>query len=123
MGAAGALLASGPIGQVAGMGAAIAGIASMFSSIETASGSTVGTNDGSAEEKINPYIQLVVEEFVSRIEPENLTAIAGSPCSKVMSLATLTGYVQTCGASVSVNANSNVIDKLNIALDTGIYLE
>ena len=123
MGAAGALLATTPVGQVAGMGAAIAGIASMFSSIETASGSTVGTNDGSAEEKINPYIQLVVEEFASRIEPENLTAIAGSPCSKVMSLATLTGYVQTCGASVSVNANSNVIDKINIALDTGIYLE
>lgn len=123
MGAAGALLATTPVGQVAGMGAAIAGVASMFSSIETASGSTVGTNDGSAEEKINPGIQLVVEEFASRIEPSNLTLIAGSPCSKVMSLATLTGYVQTCGASVSVNANSNVIDKINIALDNGIYLE
>lgn len=122
-GAAAVALATGPAGIVVGIGAAIAGLAGMVSASETTSGSTIGSNDGSCEEKINQSISLTVEEFASAIEPASLTAIAGRPCNKVRSLSGLTGYVQTVGASVSVNANSNVIDKLNTALDNGIYIE
>ena len=121
-GAATVALATGPVGIAAGIGAAIAGLAGAVTASETTSGSTIGSNDGSAEEKINNTIILTVEEYESHIEPSNLLTIAGRPCSKVRSLSGLTDYVQTCGASVSVNANSNVIDNLNAALDTGIYI-
>lgn len=117
------MFATGPVGIVAGTAGAIASTASMMGATQESSGSTVGTNDGSCEELINPSIVLTVEEYGSNIEPDNLTAISGRPCCKVRSLTGLTGYVQTSGASVSVNANSNVIDRLNAALDAGLYIE
>lgn len=122
-GAAAVALATGPVGIAAGIGGAIAGFAGMVSASEESSGSVTGTNDGSIEESINSSIVLTVEEYESRIEPDNLTAVAGRPCGKVRSLAGLTGYVQTVGASVSVNANSAIIDALNEALDAGLYIE
>ena len=117
------MFATGPVGIVAGAAGAIAGVASMFNATQESTGATVGTNDGSCEEIINPSIVLTVEEYGSNIEPDNLTAVSGRPCGKVRSLAGLTGYVQTSGASVTVNANSNVIDNLNAALDAGLYIE
>lgn len=122
-GAAAVAVSTGPVGMIAGIGGAIAGIAGMISATSESSGTAIGTNDGSSEEKVRKSIQLTVEEYESAIEPETLTAIAGRPCGKVLSLANLTGYVQTVGASVSVNATSDIIDALNAALDEGLYLE
>lgn len=121
--ATGIALATTGVGIAAGAIGAIAGIAQTFSAGIDSSGSTIGTNDGSAEEHINNEISLTVEEYDSLIEPSNLTALAGRPCGKVRSLTGLTGFVQTIGASIAVNANSNVIDNLNTALDAGIYIE
>lgn len=119
-----AALAFGPAGiGIAGACGAIAATASMLGATEESSGSTVGTNDGSIEEEINDSIVLTVEEYTSNVEPATLTAIAGRPCGKVRSLTDLSGYVQTSGASISVNANSNVIDEINALLDNGIYIE
>ena len=85
--------------------------------------STIGSFNGGYGEILGTNFVLVVQKHLSNIEPENLRAIEGLPCAKVRSLAGLSGYVQTSGASVSVNANSAVIDNLNSALDAGIYIE
>lgn len=114
---------TGGVAAVAGIAGAIASTASMLNASQESTGNTIGTNDGSLEEEINNSIVLLVEEYASNIEPTSLTAISGRPCGKVRSLTGLSGYVQTNGASVSVNANSNVIDRLNEALDEGIYIE
>lgn len=85
--------------------------------------STIGSFNGGYGEFLGTNFVLTVQKHLSNIEPENLRAIEGLPCAKVRSLSGLSGYVQTSGASVAVNANSNVIDKLNAALDAGIYIE
>ena len=85
--------------------------------------STIGSFNGGYGELLGTNFVLTVQKHLSNIEPENLRAIEGLPCAKVRSLSGLSGYVQTSGASVAVNANSNVIDKLNAALDAGIYIE
>lgn len=85
--------------------------------------STIGSFSGGYGEYLGTNFILTVQKHLSHIEPENLRAIEGLPCAKVRSLTGLTGYVRTSGASVAVNANSNVIDKINSYLDAGIYIE
>lgn len=122
--AAGALMfASAPATIAAGIAGSIAGFASLISATEQASSSTIGTNDGSCEEKLNSNIQLTVEEFDSHIEPSSLLTLSGGVCGKVRSLTGLSGYVKTEGAQVDLIATSNIIDELNTQLDNGIYIE
>lgn len=122
-GGAGVVLATGPVGIAAGIGAAIAGFAGMISATEESSGSAIGTNDGSAEEKINYYISLSVEEYDSNIDPSNLTVKVGRPCGKVRSLSGLTGYVQTEGFQLEAPYDSLVLAQVNEGLNSGIYIE
>lgn len=120
---AAALATSSPVGMVAGIGAAIAGVAGMFSAIEEQSVSNVGSCDGSASELLTSSITLTVKEYASRIEPSNLNELAGRPCHKVRSLTGLTGYVQTAGFSANVKATQGVIEEINRLMDSGVYIE
>lgn len=122
-GAAAAALATGPVGMVAGIGAAIAGVAGMFSALEEQSVSNVGSCDGSASELLTASISLTVKEYASRIEPDNLTELAGRPCHKVRSLTGLSGYVQTAGFSADIDTLQNVIEEINTLMDSGVYIE
>lgn len=56
-------------------------------------------------------------------EPENMRAIVGNALNKVVSLSTLTGYVQCYGASVNAQATSGEISMINEYLNSGIYIE
>ena len=86
-------------------------------------GSVVGSFGGSFGEFLSTYFILTVEKHKSRIEPSNLTAFAGRPCGKVRSLTGLSGFVQTEGFSIDIDANSDVIKSINSKLDAGIYIE
>ena len=109
--------------MVAGIGAAIAGVAGMFSALEEQSVSNVGSCDGSASELLTASISLTVKEYASRIEPDNLTELAGRPCHKVRSLTGLSGYVQTAGFSADIDTLQNVIEEINTLMDSGVYIE
>lgn len=122
-GAAMAALATGPTGLAVGIGAAIAGVAGMFSATYERDVSNTGTCDGSCAELLSTEILLTVKEYASRIEPSNLNQLAGRPCNKVRSLTGLSGYIQTAGFSVDVSALSSIRDEINNLMDNGVYIE
>lgn len=122
-GAATVALATGPVGIAAGIGAAVAGLAGMISAASESTNSTIGTNDGSAEEVINNSIKLTVEEYNSNIEPSNLTTKVGRPCGKVRSISGLTGFVQTEGFEVEAPFDASILAKVNEGMNSGLYLE
>ena len=56
-------------------------------------------------------------------EPENMRAVVGNALNKVVSLSTLTGFVQCYAASVTAPATSGEIAIINDYLNSGIYIE
>lgn len=57
------------------------------------------------------------------VAPSNVSAVFGTPTNAVMALSTITGYVQTVGASVSGDMELTEKKKINSMLDSGIYIE
>lgn len=81
-----------------------------------------GYSGGYGEVLINNYEFYSITND-SRIEPSSLTALFGRPCKKVTALTNLTGYVQTVGFSIAVEAIAEVRNMINKAMDSGVYLE
>lgn len=59
----------------------------------------------------------------TNVEPSNFTAAIGRCLNQVVSLGSLSGYVQTVGASVSSYADNTVLERINSYLDGGCFLE
>lgn len=57
------------------------------------------------------------------VPPANVSAVFGTPTNAVVLLSTITGYVQTVGASVDCDAELQEKTKINSMLDNGIYIE
>lgn len=57
------------------------------------------------------------------IEPSSVSAAIGTPTMAVKQIGTLSGYVQTCSASVNVSAYDDIRNEINSALDGGIFYE
>lgn len=56
-------------------------------------------------------------------EPQGSAATHGIPLFKTVSLGTLSGYVQTRGASVSGAFHAGQYDRVNALLDSGVFIE
>ena len=56
-------------------------------------------------------------------DPENMRDVVGNALNKVVSLSTLTGFVQCYAASVTAPATSGEIAIINDYLNSGIYIE
>lgn len=71
-----------------------------------------------------PYITMT-EIAVDTEDPDNANWIAtkGRPVGYVAQINTYSGYVQTIGASVSLDADKEEIETVNRMLDSGIYYE
>lgn len=121
VGTAGVALGSG-LTMAAGASAISSGI-SAFSKFTQKSNTLIGGYNGSYGEFIYKDFYLSVVEQGSRIEPSNLTELYGNPCSKVLSLSNLSGYVETIGFSIDISAPSVIRDMINSAVDNGIYIE
>lgn len=81
-----------------------------------------GFGGGFGEEIISGY-SITAITFDSQTEPDELRELYGRPCYKVLSLATLTGYVQTIGFSIDISAPDSIKVAINEAMDNGVYLE
>jgi len=57
------------------------------------------------------------------VSPASVSAVKGTPYNGVMSLAGVSGYVQTSGASVDIAGYGNEKDIVNNYLNGGIYIE
>lgn len=55
--------------------------------------------------------------------PDDLLALYGRPLLQVKKIGDLSGYVETKGFSIDVNAIDEVKDMINQAMDSGVYLE
>ena len=59
----------------------------------------------------------------TNVDPSSVTVFMGTPTMQVKSLAGLTGYVECKCASVALPASDAIINKVNNALNGGIYIE
>lgn len=59
----------------------------------------------------------------TNVEPSNFTTAIGRCLNQVVRLGSLSGYVQTVGASVSSYADNTVNERINSYLDGGCFLE
>lgn len=113
----------GGIATAEALGGAALPVASMFIASHKVSTSVVGSfNGGYTEYALSDYL-VIVTTHSSRIEPSNLTDLYGNPCGKVTPLSNLTGFVQTSGFSIAVEAIAEVRDLINSAMDRGVYIE
>ena len=105
------------------IGSALSSAMNAFMALNQHSSSVIGGYGGGYGEFISDQLYLATEEIPTRIEPSNLTAIAGNPCLKVIPLTNLSGYVETIGFSIDISAPDSVRSLINNALDNGVYLE
>ena len=84
---------------------------------------TIGGYEGCASEELFPSFILASTTNDTRTDPDELTDLYGRPCMKVLKLTELTGYVQTIGFSIDINALDEIKEMINNAMDSGVYLE
>lgn len=119
----GGIMATTPAGEVAAMGALIAGVAETTMSSHKHNFQTIGGYSGGYGERIIPEISINVYSTECRTDPTELLAIAGRPCYKILLIGNLTGYVQTIGFSVELDTYTDARNVINRLMDTGVYLE
>lgn len=83
----------------------------------------VGDMGGTHGEEILKDYQLSVVSVDSRTNPEELRAIYGRPCGKVLTLGSLSGFVKTSGVSIDAPFSETIREEAEQLLDSGIYLE
>lgn len=85
----------------------------------------VGTaTNGSVSGLLNSErVSLVSLFHNTNVSPSSVSDVMGTPTMAVKTLGSLQGYVKTRGASVSAKAGSNIMEKINRILDSGIFIE
>lgn len=89
----------------------------------TQSANIIGSYSGGYGEALMSEYNVIVRAKPSSTEPMNLNALYGNPCGKVLPMANLTGYVQTEGFSIDTSAIKEVRNMINMAMDSGVYIE
>ena len=121
---------AGAVGALAGavnpaVGAAVAGLG--LTNIIQPQAESIGSNGGGAFLGLVGYTGYKVYCFTifhdTTVAPSNVSAIKGTPYNAVMSLGSVSGYVQTMDASVSGTMTDTEREKINQLLDGGIYIE
>lgn len=84
----------------------------------------IGSNSGGAILGINADVVTCYTVFHdTTVSPSSVSAEKGTPYNGVLSLASVTGYVQTDGASVAGSMTDTERDQINSLMDGGIYIE
>lgn len=84
---------------------------------------SIGGGGGSAFMDGNNNIICFTECHNTNVDPSSVTGFMGTPTMQVKSLSGLSGYVECKCASVAIPASDAVINKVNDALNGGIYIE
>lgn len=113
-----AAVASAGTSAIAAAGAAAASISAIKPTISSVSGGGGGSTSG-LDMRIN--IWSVFHD--TDVAPDSIAASAGTPALAQKTLSSLSGYVQTRGASVSGAMTDEERIMINNLLDGGVYLE
>ena len=100
-------------GNLVGAAASLLNIAPVPHSV----GQTGGISNRSAR------IQCIVYYRTLSDDPATIASAQGLPFQATRQLGTMSGYVKTVGASVSGTLHGEQFDKVNAALDAGIFIE
>ena len=117
-GIAGAILTGGATAVVAGT----AGAMGLLNGLD-AQPSTIGGNYGGAVLGLTAQAVCFTVFHDTVEDPHNISPVAGEPACEVMSLGSISGYVQTLAASVSGSMGDDERQEINRLLDGGIYIE
>lgn len=117
-----AIIASG--GTAAAMGAKLgaAAIAGIIGG-NTPSLNTVSGGGGGAALGLRKESYLIEVTHNTNVTPSSVSSVIGTPTMAVKTLSTLSGYVQTKCASVSISGDEKSTTDINNMLDSGIYIE
>lgn len=107
------------VGALASIGAIGLGLANSINGQPT----TISSNGGGATLGLNGTVGCFTVFHDTIVAPSNYRSVQGEPVSKVMSLNSLTGFIQCSGASIELNAHSDERDKVNDFLNSGFYFE
>lgn len=100
----------------------------LISGIESASqknGISGGSNSSALGYMVtgNEYLEVTTITHLTPETPSAIRETLGLPCNKTRQLRGLSGYCQTNGISIDVGAIGTIRDRLNAAVDNGIYIE
>lgn len=112
-------IASGGALTVAGIAGSVAGMTSAFKHSTSVTNSFSGNFAGAGGNKVRV---MLFKHGVSE-EPANMATLYGRPCNKVLSLSSLTGYCQTSQFSLMAPLDDGMVQAVNAAMDSGVYLE
>lgn len=105
------------------LGGGIMSVAKAFVATAQKTNTIIGAYSGNRSEFLNRRVRIMVEKYATANEPSNLTDLEGRPLMQVRQIEGLTGYVQTVGFSIAVEAIAEVRDLINSAMDRGVYIE
>jgi hypothetical protein len=115
--------AGGPVNIMSGAMSGALGIANAIQPHAM----TIGSNGGGAFLGLSAYTANKVYCFTvfhdTTVSPSSVSAVQGTPYNGVMSLAGVSGYVQTMNAQVDMGGLGADKDAVNQMLDGGIYIE
>lgn len=84
---------------------------------------TIGGIGNATGAGLDTTIQCGVNYHDTIVNPHNISNTLGEPRNCVKRIGDLSGYVQTSQSSVEAPTTKNIIEKINSALDNGIYIE
>ena len=84
----------------------------------------IGNNGGGAILGVNAnQVRCITVFHDTTVTPASVSAEKGTPFNGVLSLASVSGYVQTAGASVSGSMTDTEREEINTLMDGGIFIE
>lgn len=84
---------------------------------------SISSNGGAAGMGLGNTVKCFTVFHDTTVSPSSVSAVKGTPYNGVLSLASITGYVQTNGASVAGNMTDTEREQINQLMDGGIYIE
>lgn len=117
--AAGSFISGNIGGGIAGSLGTIQGIMNNLEPLP----SCVGGNSGGAALGLANTVYCISVFHDTNVSPDSVSTIMGTPSREVKSLGSLSGYVQTVGASVAGSMTGGEREQINRLLDGGVYIE
>lgn len=103
---------------IIGIGGAL-GMANSIHSFNTC----IGFNTGIAGQGLGNNCRCITVFHDTTVNPHSISGVKGEPYNGVLSLANITGYVQTQDFSVAGDITSTEKDLINDLMDGGVYIE
>lgn len=123
IGAGAALFAGNPVVAGVGIASAISSEASAYMKANTLSAKMTGSLSGNYGWSYCTHIKLQIFTPDVSENPDDLLELYGRPLMQVAKIGDLTGYCETRGFSFEGSVMDSIRDRINNAMDTGVYLE